>query len=304
MPITNFDKKALLLPMTGANNGTVFTDYSLRQKVVTRTGVVTSTGQSKFAAYSSSGYFSGGTGQHLAVASDEKLTLSSKDFCVQFYCYVTSLPGTGQAHTFCGKGIGGNDTRSWYLALLNSGGTHYLRFAVFTAGTGASAVVYDVTHTIALNQWVHLAFVRNGTNWLIFVDGTAIGSPGTAANPLSETNVLRVGAAVDIGSFVGYMQDFSLTVGDPVYTGGFTPPDRMTGKITRTNTGVDSHEYDRALLFDWSPGDGNSLSTSVTPDSEGDFVTDWVPDLEYGVAFIKDGCGPVCRGPVGVDPDA
>ena len=74
--------------------------------------------------------------------------------------------------------------------------------------------------------------------------------------------------------------------------------------LTRTNTGIDSHEYDRAVLFDFNGAAHVGRHTTVIPDASGDFAAADLIDLEYGVAFVKADYDPICRGPYAVDADA
>jgi hypothetical protein len=290
MAITNFDKVELLLPMTGANNGTVFTDHSMKQIVVTATSAVTSTAQSKFAAYGSSGLFA--ASGHRLTANIGAGQFGTGDFSVEAYVHKTDTAVGAIGGTYNGSGAG-----RWGFSLSSTN----LQFR------HADSVIVNRSVTVSSDVWYHVAACRSGTTLRLFLDGTQVGSDATLSDDFNAAAAMTAGAWAGVpttSSWRGYIQDFMITHTDK-YTANFTPPARITQRtLTRTSTGTDSHEYDRAVLFDWNAGDGSSLSTSVAPDSEGDFVADDLIDLEYGVAFIKDGCGPVCRGPVEVDPDA
>ena len=293
MPITNFDKVELLLPMTGENNGTAFTDYSLRQRVVTRFDAVTSTAQSKFSAYGSSGRFVGNL-DRLSVA--ESLDLGSSDFFIGGYIRPDSISGF---QNVIAKRLG-FDYGPFSFAL--DSGKCRLRMS-----TDGSEWDIDVTAntTLSVDTWHHIAFTREGTSIKIYVDGVLDMTAQTLSGELmTNTSAIWIGSQSNaVSPFSGYMQDWVIFKDTPFYTANFTPPSRMVQReITRVNTGTDSHVYDRAVLFDWNAG-GNSVSHAVTPDSSGDFVVDDLIDLEYGVALIKDGCAPICRGPISVDPD-
>jgi hypothetical protein len=289
MPITDFDKVELLLPMTGANNGTTFTDASLRQRAVTRTGSVTSTAQSKFASYGSSGLFTRTVGHCVApglgVSNSQSWTLeawvrpNTADVVRSLAGYFENLAGR------------------WYFGLSAAN-----KLVLWCSPNSTSG-----TTDVSINEWYHLALCR-ADRTRGFLNGV---KEIDIANPTFLTGSMVIGA-YNLGSsnesMAGNINDLCFTLGVGKYTADFTPPLRMTQRtLTRTNTGSDSHEYDRAVLFDWN-GSQNTLGHTgggfVVPDSEGDFVETGLNDLEYGVAFIKDGCGPICRGPVEVDPDA
>jgi hypothetical protein len=305
MPITNFDKVELLLPMTGANNGTTFTDYSMRQRTVTRTGAITSTGQSKFAAYGSSGEFIGA--EYLTIPHAAGFMFpDGTDFTIEGYFRFNSVASNKQ---LVSKWSGTASAANWTFQWVQSSAQLIFNFRAADGTTYVAAI--DRSWSPSANTWYHLAVTRSGTDYRLFVDGVQLGATASVATGINQAT----SSAVEVGRTNGaavnndmYSQDVMITSGDAKYIENFTPPLRMTQRtLTRTNTGTDSHEYDRAVLFDWN-GSQNAVGHTgggfVVPDSEGDFVADDLIDLEYGVVFIKDGCGPICRGPVEVDPDA
>jgi len=301
MPITNFDKVELLLPMTGANNGTTFLDYSLRQRAVTRSGAVTSTAQSKFAAYGSSGLFDG-TDDQLTLPNTFGHLFAGNDFCIEGYARATSLAST--VKTFISQRDTGNLSHAFSFYVGTTGAMNFDTGGA--AGNSNASIAASSAGVVTTGNWFHFAATRSGTSFRLFHEGTEVASGTLNHNIHASSQVLRIGALGGTAAnfWNGHMQDVCVTIGAAKYTANFTPPARMTARtLTRTNSGADSHEYDRAVLFDWEAPSA-SIVKSIVPDSEGDFVASDLIDLEYGVAFIKDGCGPICRGPVEVDPDA
>jgi hypothetical protein len=301
MSITNFDKVELLLPMTGANNDTVFNDYSLRKHSVTRQGssIVTSTGRSKFAAYGSSGLFPGGSSQYLFLPNTSNFALGTGDFTLGLYVWIDSTQATSFAYPLS-KGNGATGSNEWNFLCRNSSDS-----VTFRAGGGTDVANNIEFGIFAKNEWNHLEICRESGIAYTFLNGTLVSSKSYTWNFSSNSYAVAVGGSTreTSSSFKGSLQDVYILKGYALHTASFTPPARMTQRtLTRTNTGVDSHEYDRAVLFDWNAG-GGSNSKAVIPDSEGDFEATGLIDLEYGVTFIRDGCSPVCRGPYSVDGD-
>lgn len=79
---------------------------------------------------------------------------------------------------------------------------------------------------VALNAWSHLAFVRHGDSWTIYVNGNnegAITSSGVIDNNAAP---LRLGRSQQSSEndFNGHIDEVRVTKGVARYTGNFTPP--------------------------------------------------------------------------------
>jgi hypothetical protein len=297
MPITNFDKCELLLPMTGDNNGTTFTDFSLRRQAVTRTGVVTSTAQSQFAAYGSSGLFDG-TDDQLTLPNTFGHLFAGNDFCMRRRTVKTIMSQRSTStidHAF-----------SFFVNTTGS-----LSFSTGTAAGNVNSIIATSSDgVVTTGNWFHFAATRSGTSFRLFHNGTQVAS-GTLSHDIhASSQVMRIGAmnATTTNFWNGHMLDVCVTIGAAKYTANFTPPLRMTQRtLTRTNTGVDSHEYDRAVMFDWNGSKsslGHAGGSVAIPDSSGDFEATNLINLQYGIAHLKSGCAPICHGPYSVDADA
>jgi len=307
MPITSFDKVELLLPMTGTNSGTTFTDYSIRQRTVTRVNTVTSTVRSAFSAYGSSGAFNG---SNTYLDTDAGIIDINADYTIDGWIWLDSTSSTATNHRFTIATTWTTTTvsNSGYLFSVLTASSNYKLYIETRDSAGNYVGVAGSGNQVPRDEWVHVAVSRSGDVYRLFINGAveATVTDSTAMKVSASGTRFGMYVLATTGSFYakGNMNDVRLTQ-SALYTAAFTPPARMTQRtLTRANVSSnrDSHVYDRAVLFDWNAGGG--VSKAVTPDSEGDFVADDLIDLEYGVAFIKDGCGPICRGPVEVDPDA
>jgi len=302
MAIPDFDKVELLLPMTGANNGTVFTDFSLRNRTVTRAGnvlPVTSTDQSKFSVYGSSGRFpSNASGQpaHLRVTMSE--APGSGAFVVSGWMRPQQ---NSSGYTF----IEGRCKSDFSDIVTNEPGFRVIRTsgneAYFEIINGTGGVVTVQGGTIAHVSWTHILANRNADNSMrLFVDGVLVAS-STCNYNLTKSAIAVGGFPTTFSREEQFLQDVMVRIGVDGPSANFTPPPRMTARsITRTNSGTDSHTVERAVLFDWG---AHGILREAIPDINGNFVAADLVDLEYGVALITDGCDPVTRGPIAVDPD-
>lgn len=213
----HYDKVSLLLPMSGENNGTTFTDWSPVPKTVTSYGnAKTVTAQSKY--YGSSGYFDG-SGDYLTSTHFRTITGNS-DFTVEAWVYMT------QAITEYWRGV----------FVRRSGGES---FGFVVNDTAARFEWWDNSNyneisssgVSLLNRWAHVAACRSENTVYVSLDGIVASAPiGTID---SSTGDGWIGGAQDTDRFfAGYMQDFRITEGIARYTSNFTPPTSLIKTIS------------------------------------------------------------------------
>lgn len=272
-----FDSVALLLPMTGVNNSTTFTDYSPVPKPVTAFGnAKISNVQSKWGE--GSGYFDG-TGDYLTFPS---ITIANDNFCIETWLYKTAINPTGAV---------------W----LSSAGSGH-RFTLDAGGAGriglilnGSTVTSSGNGVVALNQWQHVAFTRESGIIRCFVNGTLIWSVAYTLG----FNVGLIGrySQANYYELTGYLQDLRITVGAARYTANFTPPTAslvfeqvpIAGNcIVSSNGGAE-----QVVIRDWVT---RELQAIATPASNGDWTAE-VPVGQYDITYFAAGCQPICHGP-------
>ncbi len=105
---------------------------------------------------------------------------------------------------------------------------NYMQFLA-SAGSGWP-VTMQVSSTVTLNTWYHIAIVRNGNNWYTFKDGVIVTST-TNATPISiPTSGIRIGTGkqgtpglTSSCYFNGYMDEIRIS-NTARWTENFTPP--------------------------------------------------------------------------------
>jgi len=220
-----------------------FKDNSSNNFAITRNGDVKVTPFSPFpittaydpAVNGGAGYFDG-SGDYLTVADNAAFAVGSGNFTAEAWVYPTASPNQpiimGQW-----DGVGGGTGLSWVLILSNNSSRN-LRFIVSTDGSNA---IGDTTSSspLALNAWNHVALVRNGNVFTIYLNGAAAtGGSYTisaGASLFNATNVLSIGASSGgTQPFQGYISNARFVVGTAVYTAAFTPPAAPLTAITNT----------------------------------------------------------------------
>ena len=202
----------LLLNFTNAG----ITDATAKNVIETVGNAQISTTQSKFGG--SSMYFDG-TDDRLLIPSSPNLDFGSGDFTIECWAYNTAWDVDQNQLFERGRFTVGKSYRGWMKATqivleVNLSGT-----AIGTY-TGLTATV-----TNNLNQWYHVAFVRSGSNFYIFRDGSQVATTTSSASIFTTTEALAVGGAADGNNNImmnGYINDFRITKGFARYTANFS----------------------------------------------------------------------------------
>ncbi len=273
-PIPDYSKVSLLLPLSGADNGTVFTDYSPVPKAVSRVGdVKTRTAQSKY--YGSSGYFDG-LGDYLRIDPVADDLIGADPFTIEGWFYPVTRPG-GQPSLF---------------SLHTSGGGNRIVVADYFA-FGSSFPNTFYTLTLPLVEWRHVAVVRTATKLRVFIGGTLnVESTTTTGNDITVTDTFTIGQEFDTGMapsdyFNGYVQDVCVTKGEK-YVSDFDPPARMVGSIaveTRDESGI----LVPRKVFAVPRGYPSKVVASGTTDSNGALTVTGLVACEHTIVALAEG---------------
>ena len=226
-----FKNVSLLLHGDGTNGGNnnTFIDDSVNNTALTTVGVPA---QGTFSPYGNNwSTFFDGTGDYLVSAANAGLNFGTGDFTIEFwFCRqnpkvqsfhdnivgnrVTTFPG-GVWHIFCGPAVGD---------------PFYFQLSV--AGTGWSISGGTCNNGV----WNHIAVVRSGNTFTLYVNGSSVASGTQTAAVGDSTNGISVGAFRD-GAYpsIGYVSNLRIVKGTAVYTGNFTPPTNQLTAITNTS---------------------------------------------------------------------
>ena len=163
-----------------------------------------------------------------AVASDNKLTIPDGEwktlgstFTYEAWVYANSLPHSGYNYIFGDfNSAGATSSNSLSLAMASDG------LRILFDNNGSYTVLHAST-TVALNQWYHVAVVRNSGNFYIFLDGTMVLE--NTSNTGTLNNSSQVFAIGGTGAFTtlqwdGYISNFRVNNSQALYTKDFTPP--------------------------------------------------------------------------------
>ena len=211
----DYNKVALLLHCDGADDSTTFTDKSPSPKTFAAYGgAKIATAQSKFGGASlrtSSGglYLSGG---------ENPLDMGVSDFTVE--CWLR--PDTSAAGAIINN-YGTEATLSGFVVQSNGGG---VVAAYFYSGSTAFAAT-SAAGKLAAGVWQHLAVVRHGASFVLYLNGLNIASASVGTSVMNAVAApMRIGMESNTGAYPisAYFDELRVTKGSARYTASFTPP--------------------------------------------------------------------------------
>lgn len=213
----NSDTK-LLLHCDGTDASQTFADSSLSSHTLTASGnAQLDTAQKKFG--SASGKFDG-SGDYVTVPDSADFDFGAGAFTIDFWVRFPSVPSNAG---FYQQRVDANN----FIALRMNGG--YLEMQI--RDTSTNRVNYSQAWTVTANTWYHLAFVRGGDNFYVFVNGTQKGTTLTwATGTITDYAAdVTIGTAHNSGGtqryLNGWLDEFRVVKGSAVWTSNFTVPD-------------------------------------------------------------------------------
>ena len=178
------------------------------------------TTQGTFSPFSQTGwgnYFNGSSNLQLA---------SNSDF----------QPGTGNFTIEAWVNFSANN--SMIIAVYNQGCAFYVKSTGYLAFAQDSVAERLVAGTaFPLNQWNHVAVVRNSTTLTIYQNGVSVGTTSNSDNLTGTTVTVGSGNAISQPS-TGYISNFRFVKGQALFTGSFTPAILPINSTTVGSTGA------------------------------------------------------------------
>ena len=205
--------------------------YALTLTATNFTGIKAASPFSPAVPYDStlgaSTYFSG-DGNYLTIPYNSRFNLGTNNYTVEFWYYPTSL----QDFSFVvGQNNNNAATSNFDIAI----GTSTVYFENYS---GAGNYPVSSGSALLYNVWTHIAGVRNGNTFSLYINGVSVGSPVTAAAALNSNAVDiamgRRNSGTASAGILGYVSNLRLVNGTAVYTSNFTPPTAPVTAIANT----------------------------------------------------------------------
>lgn len=159
-----------------------------------------------------------GAGDYLTSPASPNYNFGSGDFTIECWLFPTSHP----AFVYL---IGQTNAADFapVLCLLSSGRPGIAA----TSASGSWAVNATSTTTLTLNAWTHVAYVRFGNKWSVYINGVeTVLAASTAVTVYNSTDPLGIGGEATAPlnyPYFGFIDDLRITK-FARYTANFTPP--------------------------------------------------------------------------------
>jgi hypothetical protein len=182
-----------------------------------------------------------GTGDNLRVSTSGVFNYGTSNFTIEFWWYRTSNERQALFH-----GSWGQD---WSIGIDFNGASNNQKLGIWASSNGTSwdMLIADAggngitTGTPTLNAWNHIAYVRNGTTFTLYLNGINVGQvTGISASINSKTTSREqvIGAwwnsEIAMSDVHGYLSNYRIVIGSALYTSNFTPPTTQLTNIPGT----------------------------------------------------------------------
>jgi len=196
-----------------------FNDSSAIGNTVTPVGNI-QIGASQIKFGSGSAFYDGLSENYPRIPDSDILEFGAEDFTIDFWVQFNNV--TSNQVIYSKNQLGTNNAQ--WLDFLP--GSNRLRLRVDPGGAFQEMNFTPFTPSVGI--WYHIAAVRNGNDFMVFVDGQQVGSTMTASGAIGNYP-----SDLTIGSFAngfsqedldGYLDEFRISKGIARWTSNFTPP--------------------------------------------------------------------------------
>ena len=165
-----------------------------------------------------------GSNDYLLIDDHSDWNFGNGNYTIDFRFNASALSNSTNYFLYSQSDSGGSNLHDIWIEVDGSGNKS-IRWREATGGSQQWLV--NASATLTTGTWYHVACVRNGSDFRIYLNGTSIGNT-THSNAISDFGYpVRIGASgYSSGSqfFSGYMEEFRVSKGDARWTTNFTPP--------------------------------------------------------------------------------
>lgn len=205
--------------------------------------------------------------------------LSAEDFTIEFFANLDTLQN--YRHIFSSYNVGFSINPDTFYALdirvgSGSGGIPG-SLATGSVWTVMGSNAYNFNPSITTGSWSHMAFVRSGSDWTMFYDGTLVETKVANNFPLNiSSNKASIGSdhryyPTATNVLKGKLTNLRMVVGNALYTASFTPSTVPLKNITNTQLLIPVYS-DSTKYIDETGINTITASNSVPYDIDDPFI--------------------------------
>jgi hypothetical protein len=159
-----------------------------------------------------------GNGDYLVAPSSVQYAFQSGDLTIEMWVYPSAVSAVQYLIDTRDPGNTASAGIQWFVSSS-------AKFGVYV---GTTAVITASTSSLSASTWTHLALVKNGSTWKIYINGTADATTGTNSTALTQGFMTiacscNQRAATTTDKFGGYIDDLRISK-VARYTTNFTAP--------------------------------------------------------------------------------
>jgi hypothetical protein len=201
-----------------------FTDSSSSANDATATGATIDTGTKKFG--DASGLFDG-TGDYLSVGATADFSFGTGDFTFEGWFSNTNNYDPSNDSCLFDFRVDSSNYMTLIIQNITGPGTHTYQFNMVVGGSTLATFNSAVDPATHAGTWTHLAVVRSGSTFTLYVNGSADGTDtdsGAAPTSPGLNLGVRIPSGSPINDYQGSMDEVRVVKGRAVWTSNFTPP--------------------------------------------------------------------------------
>ena len=260
-----YDESILYIDGDGFDASTTFVDESNGQHAVTANGdAQVDSAQNKFGGAS---MFFDGSGDYLSISDHTDFSFGTGDFTIDAWVRLSAI---GVNQTVIGQlNQGPHPDAQWELRVNNANKLYFT--------SNQSAIYLQGSSTLSAGVWYHVAVVRSGTAFTLYLNGVSDGSITSSASIDDVSSNLNIGQVGDsYWFFNGWIDDLRVSKGTARWVSDFAPPTNAHKMYEEVDIIENPREYFDAVTYVGSGSSQNITGLNFQPDMV------WLKNRDYG----------------------
>ena len=226
-----FNRVSFLSHFDGANNGVnnAFDDGSANNYTVTAAGNVTQGSFGPFARPDGEWGWDFDSDDYLTTPYSSDFNFGTGSFTIEAFVFLKDLSGIQGIYA---TSAGANPVPKWVMFLDDATPKIHIN-----ALNSSGSIYMNATSDLTVGTWNHIAYVRNGSTWYWFINGTQAGTGSNSTNITfsnSEPTYIGYGGESYFTAINGFISNLRVVNGTALYTSNFTAPTSALTAVTNT----------------------------------------------------------------------